>query len=246
MFAFIVILVFIIIGFALIFLEFARDNVYGVQVYSTYQVLYGNVPEDVTTVSQQLFAALILFLLNVVLLNLLISIMGDSFDKVQERRILTDSLTRLDIVLESMTYMRVFGREEAGTRGYLIFYEGDASGLDDEGENNEWEGWVNVIKKGLRQNDQKIDEMGSKQNEVSFKMNFIQNEMSSMRNEMNSMRNELSSRQNEVTSKQNEVSSKVNFIQSEMNSMRNEIKQMEEKLAKSHNQIMEAIKAQWK
>ena len=243
MFAFIVILVFIIIGFALIFLEFARDNVYGVQVYSTYQVLYGNVPEDVTTVSQQLFAALILFLLNVVLLNLLISIMGDSFDKVQERRILTDSLTRLDMILESMTYMRVFRREEAGARGYLIFYEGDASGLDDDGDNNEWEGWVNVIKKALRQNDQKIEEMSSKQNEVSSKQNEVSFKMNFIQNEMNSMRNEMSS-------KQNEMSSKMNFIQSEMNFMRNEIKQMqqqmEEKLAKSHNEIMEAIKAQWK
>ena len=191
MFAFIIILVFIIIGFALIFLEFARDNVYGVQVYSTYQVLYGNVPEDVTTVSQQLFAALILFLLNVVLLNLLISIMGDSFDKIQERRILTDSLTRLEIILESMTYMRVFGREEVGTRGYLIFCEGDASELGDNRDNNEWEGWVNVIKKALRQNDQKAEEMNSKQNEMNSKIDLIQSQMKQLEEKFTKSHSEI-------------------------------------------------------
>ena len=94
MLGFIIIIIFIIIGFSLIFMEFQREQIYGNQLYSTYQVLYGNVADEDFNPSQKVIATIILFALNVILLNLLISIMGDSYDKVQEKRLLTDSLTR--------------------------------------------------------------------------------------------------------------------------------------------------------
>ena len=202
MVAFIIVLVFIIIGFALIFLEFQRDDVYGVQLYSTYQVLYGNLPADVSSVSQQLFAALILFLLNVVLLNMLISIMGDSYDKVQERRVLTDSLTRLEMVLESMTYMRIFARGKVEKRGHLIFCEGDVDRQDDNGESNEWEGRINVIKRALKQNDQRTEEIKSEVNSIKEE---VKSQMSSMQQMLESQQQMINSMDEKFTTTLDEV-----------------------------------------
>ena len=239
--AFIIILVFIVMGFALIFLEFQRDDVYGVQLYSTYQVLYGNVPEEVSTVSQQLFAALILFLLNVVLMNLLISIMGDSYDKVQERRVLTDSRTRLEIILESMTYMRIFAKEKIGTRGHLIFCEGEVDQLDDNGDNNnEWEGRINVIKRALRQNDQKTDDMSSKVSSMQKQIDSMQNET---QKQMDSMQHGV---QRRIDSMQN----RMDFMQNQMTSMQQglekQMQDMRDQSTKSHTEIMEAIQTRLK
>lgn len=205
---------FIVVGFALIFLEFARDdgNPYGVQIYSTYQMLYATVPSDVDSVSQKLFAALILFLLNVVLLNMLISIMGDSFDKVQQRRTLTDSLTRLEIIQESMTYMRMLVREKDGTRGYLVFCEGDAKEGDDNRDGNEWEGWVNLIKKAIRENEGNIEE----------RMNLLQSQMNQIEEKM----------QNQT--KQIEEGIEVQTKQME--------ERIQAQMERNHNMIMEALK----
>src|SRR5688572_15224958 len=114
MMGFIIIIALIICGFSLIFLSFARhgesdedeDNSYGRYLYDAYQVLYGPLGDEGFSFSQKLLMSFILFLLNVVLLNLLISIMGDSYDKVQEKRVLTDSLTRLELIREATAYMK--------------------------------------------------------------------------------------------------------------------------------------------
>lgn len=130
MMGFMFILAFITIGFSLIFLEFSKltsttsdDQSYGDKLYSTYQVMYGNT-EDASDPSQRILLALILFVFNVLLLNLLISIMGNTYDTVQENRVVTDALTRLDLILESMAIMRFLGRRKTAAkenRGYLIY-----------------------------------------------------------------------------------------------------------------------------
>ena len=149
MYGFIIVLLFIFIGFALISLEFNRGEIeYGDQLYDTFKVLFGQFDDTTFNVSQKLFTALILFILNVVLLNLLISIMGDSYDKVQERRVLTDSLTRLDMILEAMVYLRILNQQKKSKgNGYLIYCEPEEEENEEDATANEWEGRINLIKK---------------------------------------------------------------------------------------------------
>ena len=158
MYGFIIVLIFIFFGFALIFLEFSEGKTaYGDQLYGTFKILFAGYDDTDYSVSQKLFTSLILFLLNVVLLNLLISIMGDSYDKVQEKRVLTDSLTRLDMSLEAMVFLRVVRRgKKTEGRGYLIYCEPEEADNEDDPANVEWEGRINVIKKTLKQTDQKL------------------------------------------------------------------------------------------
>ena len=77
MYGFIVVLIFIFFGFALIAVEFDQTQIsYGDQLYGTFKILFASYDDGEYNVSQKLFTSLIVFLLNVVLLNLLISIMG--------------------------------------------------------------------------------------------------------------------------------------------------------------------------
>lgn len=167
MYGFIVILIFLFVGFSLIFTEFDHTVVYGAQLYATYGVLYGNVTDINFNVSQKLFAAVIIFLLNVVLLNLLISIMGDSFDKVQERRVLTDSLTRLELIFEVMTYKRIISKKRELKRAYLMQCARDEAEEDEYNNKNEWEGRINLIKKKLAENREEVrKEIGALEDKI--------------------------------------------------------------------------------
>ena len=164
MYGFVVVLIFIFFGFALIFLELSEaKTAYGDHLYGTFKILFGEPEDSDYSVSQKLFTSLIVFLLNVVLLNLLISIMGDSYDRVQERRVLTDSLTRLDMSLEAMVFLRVIRRgKKTEGKGYLIYCETEEVDNEDDPANVEWEGRINVIKKTLKQTDQKVQSLTDK------------------------------------------------------------------------------------
>ena len=89
--------------------------------------------------------------------------MGDSYDKVQERRVLTDSLTRLDMSLEAMVFLRAARRgKETEGKGYLIYCEPEEADNEDVSANVEWEGRINAIKKTLKQTDQKMQLLADK------------------------------------------------------------------------------------
>jgi len=154
MLSFVVIIAIIIFGFSIIFLVFERENEYGIYLYNTYSILYGplDIDDDAKySVSLKLIMVVIAFLLNVLLLNLLISIMGDSYDKILEKRDKTDALTRLEMMSEAMTYMKFLKTNYKSKRGYLVY----CLSLDveeDENAPDEWEGRINVMKKLLKQN----------------------------------------------------------------------------------------------
>ncbi len=161
MVSFIVIIAMIIFGFSLIFLVFERESEYGIYLYNTYSILYGplDIDDDAKySVSLKLIMVVIAFLLNVLLLNLLISIMGDSYDKILEKREKTDALTRLEMMSEVMTYMKVFKRNYKTKRGYLLY----CLSLDveeDENGQDEWEGRINVMKKLLKKSSEETKDL---------------------------------------------------------------------------------------
>ena len=143
----------IIFGFSIIFLVFERESEYGIYLYNTYSILYGPLDIDSDSkfsVSQRIIMVVIAFLLNVLLLNLLISIMGDSYDKILEKREKTDALTRLEMMSEAMTYMKLLKMNYKAKRGYLLYcFSLDME--EDENGQDEWEGRINVMKKLLKQ-----------------------------------------------------------------------------------------------
>jgi len=71
--------------------------------------------------SQKLLMATLAFFLNVVLLNLLISIMGESYDDVKEMRVKTDALTRLEMISEATIYRKLVQFNHQTKRGHLVY-----------------------------------------------------------------------------------------------------------------------------
>ena len=158
--SFIIIIALIITGFSFIFLVFDRGHDYGVYLYNAYNFLYGPSGSEDSNFSEKLLMCIIAFLLNVVLLNLLISIMGDSYDRILEKRDKTDSLTRLEMMSEALTYMKVFKLNPAPKKGYLLYCLSiDDSQEEEHRQENEWEGRIHLIRKWLKQNDQKVEQM---------------------------------------------------------------------------------------
>lgn len=189
---FILFVVFIIVGFSLVSLQFDRENNYSDHLYTTYEMLFAIYDDNGESDSQKIVAAMVLFLFNVVFLNLLISIMGDSYDKVQERRLLTDSMTRLEMLLENMTYDQIFLKRKTEEKGFLMYCLPDRGDEDEEMQTNEWDGRINLIKKILKQNEQKVVEIIEKKMDTTEKeIDIVQKKVDKIADEMDNKINML-------------------------------------------------------
>jgi len=155
MWGFLVIMFSITIGFSLIFLEFGReeDSYYLNFLYATYQVWYGNIDDSEYTPSQKILTAMILFMLSVVLLNMLIAIMGNTYESVNQQRILTDTASKVGMYLEGVSYMRLL-RRTSGKKGYLMFYSSNQY-EEKEGKSD----WTRTIEKVKEQSEGQIYEL---------------------------------------------------------------------------------------
>lgn len=187
-----VIICFIIIGFSLIFLSFNRDDGYATHLYGAYQVLYGNYDDSEYSVSQKLIVSLILFLLNVLLLNLLISIMGDSYGKVQETRVLTDSLTRLEMIFQIIAYKRLFRREGDSQKGHLIYCLKAEAEEEEEAQGSEGEGKSSLRNELIKE---KVINTESEVLNMKIKVLDIESKMANMDDKMDKIMKLLESSQ---------------------------------------------------
>jgi len=157
MLSFITIIALIIIAFSIIFLVFNREAGYGDYLYQAYNVMYGPLDVEEETpwpFSQKLIMAVLAFFLNVVLLNLLISIMGDSYGQVLEMRDKTDSLTRLEMISEAVIYKKFFKLNHKTKRGYLVYCLPVEVEEDENDQNQELIDAIAMIKKTVQRNDQ--------------------------------------------------------------------------------------------
>jgi len=175
MWSFITIIILIIFGFSFIFLVFGRGTVFKFELYDAYGSLYGPSGDDHLTGSQKFFRALIAFLLNVILLNLLVSIMGTSYDKVLGKRYTTDSKTRLDLISDAITLLRFMRRgKNTIKRGFLIFCllsNSSENEDEDEEEGNELEEKVSILRKDIKQiEDSMKTRIGSLEEGLSVKL----------------------------------------------------------------------------
>ena len=175
--------------------------------------------------------------------------MGDSYDRVQERRILTDSLTRLDMILEGIVYRRLLAllkRNRNTNQGHMIYCEIDYADRDEDSQGNEWEGRINLIKKSLKQNDQKMEELKGKimsveQNinkEAKFRSDGMENRLDL----------KISATENKVSVTEIKVSAtedKVVKLDEKITNLERKIENLEVKMDQRHNEVLEAIKAAW-
>ena len=161
--SFTLILGLIIVGFSLIFREFGEgsEENYGTSLLNSYNLLYGPPDDEGDFFSLPFLFSLTCFIVSVILLNMLIAIMGDSFEKVQEKRALTDSKEKVEMLYETIILKRylhnLFSRgrrskdsEDDDSRKKCIIFCEETLASEDSTSKDEWEGRINLIKKTIR------------------------------------------------------------------------------------------------
>ncbi len=235
---FIVIIALIITGFSLIFLVFDRKAEYGFYLYEAYNVLYGPVSDDSSFgFSEKLLASGVLFFLNVVLLNLLISIMGDSYDRVLEKRDRTDALTRLEMIQEGVTYMKLFKKKRGSNKkGFLVYCLLIEMHNEEDGEGDEWEGKINLIRRLLKQNEQKVEQI----REITEKKITTLEE--NMREGLNEIKQKV--RENQEAQEKRTGTFEEN-VKSSLDEMRKTLLKSQETNENNHKEIMTKFTRLW-
>mmetsp|Transcript_22196 Transcript_22196/g.19027 ORF Transcript_22196/g.19027 Transcript_22196/m.19027 type:complete len:105 (+) Transcript_22196:344-658(+) len=77
--------------------------------------------------------------------------MGDSYEKVQEKRILTDNHEKIELMLESIQIMKFLSKIFRFNRNKgvsFLHYVREVQDSDDaEGDTEDWEGRINLLKR---------------------------------------------------------------------------------------------------
>ena len=126
--------------------------------------------------SQKLLMAMLAFFLNVVLLNLLIAIMGDSYDDIKEARDKTDSLTRLEMISDAIIYRKLLSPNyDQPNRGYLISCKPAVLDGEENDQKLNFENFMKTVKNIQQKNEHKNEQQQTFiKNEVSAKIERLE------------------------------------------------------------------------
>ena len=109
-----------------------------------YRLSYGDFEEDYLGGTEWTLFFVATLSLSLVMLNLIIAIMGDSYDRIMEGLVIEDEKERLRLILECGKYHRC----KQQWSGYLQLCKPDHISFDEAAESS-WEGKVTAIKKAI-------------------------------------------------------------------------------------------------
>jgi hypothetical protein len=176
--SFMLVLTFLLAGFTLIYQVFQPEKSFVDNMLDTYLLLLGGFDTEDYGDIQMIYWAILIFLLNVVLLNMLIALMAGTYEKVLDEVALQEAKSKVSMIREAITMKRALfqkkdnGDDKPDKKGYF-FYASEGHGDDDDGAGGEWESRINGIRKGFK-NDlapllKKYDEVASSYREMSIK-----------------------------------------------------------------------------
>jgi len=225
--SFVMLLVFVIVGFSIMFFQFDNGEVdYPHRLLKVYEMLYGAFETSELSDSQIFYFVVVMAILAVILLNLLVAIMGDTYQGVQAKALLTDSKERVGLILEAIIMRRVADnfckkrqkkerKRFTSKLSYLretakqyLFYVQPSTGEETEDGTifGEWETRANLIKKIVQNevrsqaNDQakQIKEM-----EIQFENRFahLENKLMQLDTKLDKITNSLSFLANQAENK---------------------------------------------
>ena len=185
---FMIMLSVLICAFAMAFKLLVRaedtfDNV--VAIESTYNLMFGMTDLDVfvdydnnaISTAARVFVAFFLFLVVIVMLNMLIAIMADSFDNVQSNLKIQSFRAKASVCADLLIDFNK--RHKLFTQQYLhICTIKDEAGESAHMSNqSQWEGRLKAVKKEIKESNAKMDarmnEMGAKMDEMNARMDKI-------------------------------------------------------------------------
>jgi hypothetical protein len=131
------------------------------------------VPDPVTTGFAILAFCLYMFLVPIVTMNLLIAIMGDSYDRVRDNEAVEGRLQKAEVLADMDRTWRFWltRNETVRNRNYpWCFHALEPDGLDTY-EDSEWEGRLKALRRTLLESDKKISAVDAKVDDLQKAMN---------------------------------------------------------------------------
>ena len=140
-----------------------------------------NNPQPLLRLNVWIIFLLLQMITNVVALNTLIAIIGDSYERVQNDRESYDALQRVELLDELNDFYMLFKRAERR----LVYLNVVSYATSGEDENNEWRGRLKIITKTLESS------IGQVKKEVSGVKSEIKSETTAIKAEMNKQNAEI-------------------------------------------------------
>lgn len=163
---------FLIVGFGFIFFQINNDSSSSIwtQIYNVYMFLYANWEISDYDGFKIPFFIIVSFALFVVLINLLITILGETYSRVQNLAVSSDNIESLDIVIELLYVKKVLSHifrclkwmvtkkgavpKKLSNRQYL-FWVSETTGEDDD-EQNKWTGKTKMVSLDLQKHIKRV------------------------------------------------------------------------------------------
>lgn len=108
--SFLVIITMLVIGFSLVFYQFNRKRKFTTYLLITFNLIYSNSDPSDFSPSQLVYFVIVTVLLAVILLNMLIAIMTDTYDRVQGTSVLAEGKEKISLIFEATMVMRTIGK----------------------------------------------------------------------------------------------------------------------------------------
>lgn len=155
----------IILSFSLIFKIYDEKDTFGGSFVLTYRSIFGDFDTTGFGTVQYIMFVISTLMLDVILLQLLVAIMEDTFEKVQDTAIPADSIEKLAMILETLQEMRTImkvccrrkerKRNQAGENRGFLFRVAASKGISDteqleEEEEQPFEGKIHTLKKQMK------------------------------------------------------------------------------------------------
>ena len=229
--AFVIILTTFIIQSALCLMALQPGESYYIYWQIAYRLAYGDFidAEENDTHGQRIFFIVASVIMTLVLLNLLIAIMGDTFDNVQSSQKKENVRERLSLILEVSKFLNRWNRNNKEKK-YIHVCTNER--LRQEEEDKTWEGKVKVLQNTIEKFGTEIKNLvanlSSEMTSQSEHSSEIKNLVSNLASEVTTLRE-----QKEAKPNQNEESSdeKVEIAQSgQRSTMEKQIEQMAEQI----------------
>lgn len=100
----------LVFGFTLVFYQFNRKKKFTTYLLITFNLIYSNSDPSDFSPSQLVYFVIVTILLAVILLNMLIAIMTDTYEKVQGTSILAEGREKVSLIFEATVVMRTIGK----------------------------------------------------------------------------------------------------------------------------------------
>lgn len=196
MWAFVIIIASVILACSIMFYTFDRQQIFSDTLLNTYYMLYGNVTFPHLSLSQSFIAVAVTFVLGVFFLNMLVSILNDSFNTTQKLKVLKDAHERLEILLESINVRKIFirCRRRNSKPGYLAFCETVHDyDKDDETDTIDIKDRVKIIQNKMNESEltlqNQIDYLKSKILETESKVDGLKDSQKKIMEKLDSFSN---------------------------------------------------------